>query len=166
MSKRSSKTFRTPEQIAAQRRATAVRKVNGNRRAANAAGIIDANRSYTIPAFLAVMGTTRTGLSAMRRRGLLTRRNGDGRVEILGSEYLDCLKKQPVAKLDDDEEMGGKTHAVCESVNDDSPPGICVDRRTLVSLLEALVIEQVASAMGQHPVAPTRRTKRSKSSDR
>lgn len=90
---------RTPGQIASQKRAVASLKKNGKRKSSSAPGVIEAGKSYSIPAFVETMGITRSALSAMRRRGLIARKNGEGRVEILGSDYHEYLRNQPVAEL-------------------------------------------------------------------
>jgi hypothetical protein len=92
-------SVRTPGQIASQKRAAASLKKNGKRHAATALGVVEAGKSYSIPAFIQTMGITRSALSAMRRRGLIARKNGEGRVEILGSDYHEYLKSQPIAEL-------------------------------------------------------------------
>ena len=71
----------------------------GHHRERNAAGIVRADESFSLKAFCDRIGTTKSGLSVMRRRGLKARRDG-GRVRILGTDYLEYLSTQPVAELD------------------------------------------------------------------
>ena len=90
--------LRTPGQIASQKKATKIRKSNGNRRASSATGHVAPGEIFSVKAFIDRLGTTRSGLSEMRRRGLKSRQDG-GRVMILADDYLEYLKSQPVAEL-------------------------------------------------------------------
>ncbi len=63
-----------------------------------ATGIVTSDESFTQDAFIERMGITRTQFNEMRRRGLVTRKDG-GRVRVLGSDYLEYLRQLPVATL-------------------------------------------------------------------
>jgi len=90
----------TKAQQSAQKKATEVRKGLGNHKAASATGVIMANESFDLSAFIERLGTTRSAVSEMRRRGLKLRRDG-GRVRVLGSDYIAYLESLPEATLDD-----------------------------------------------------------------
>jgi hypothetical protein len=80
-------------------KAVKVSKEKGHHRERNAMGVVSANEVFTTQAFIDRIGTTRSGLSEMRRRGLKARRDG-GAVRITGADYLEYLRSQPVAELD------------------------------------------------------------------
>jgi hypothetical protein len=91
---------RTPGQQASLKKATEALKGGAKTSRPKHNGIISANEAYDIETFLQIVHTTRSGLSEMRRRGLKTRSEGGRRVWILGSEFLEYLKSQPVAELE------------------------------------------------------------------
>lgn len=94
---------RSKGQVANQRKAVESRRKNGNQHSTPAqfGCVIRADESFSVEAFIARIGTTRSGLSEMRRRGLKARKDGGKRVVILGSDYLDYIREQPVAELDE-----------------------------------------------------------------
>lgn len=92
--------MQTPAQERSTAKATAVRTALGNHRSRNANGVITADESFTVEAFVERLGTTRSHVIDMRRRGLKARKDGDKFVRILGSDYLDYLASLPVAVLD------------------------------------------------------------------
>ncbi|WP_397570613.1 hypothetical protein [Schlesneria sp. T3-172] len=92
---------RTPGQIKSIQKATKARKQSGNRKASAATGYVEAGESFSMEGFIERLGTTRSGVSEMRRRGLVVRKDG-GRVRVLGADYLKYLASLPVAGLDED----------------------------------------------------------------
>lgn len=80
--------------------ATETRRTKGNHKAREAEGVIHPGEIFTIDAFADRIGTTRTGLNEMRRRGMKARQDGPNRVRILASDYEEYLKNQPVAELE------------------------------------------------------------------
>lgn len=91
---------RTPGQVASQKKAAKTLRTHGHHCASAATGHLAPGEIFTVKAFIDRMGTTRSGLLEMRKRGLKARRDG-GRVRILADDYLEYLKNQPVAELDD-----------------------------------------------------------------
>jgi hypothetical protein len=93
---------RTPGQIKSQKTATNVRRERGNRRTRSsmATGVISPGEIFTQQAFIDRIGTTRSGLCEMRRRGLVVRKNGRS-VYIRAADYDAYLAAQPAKLLDD-----------------------------------------------------------------
>ena len=93
---------RTPGQIKSQQTATKVRRERGNRRTRSnqATGVISPGEIFTQQAFIDRIGTTRSGLCEMRRRGLVVRKNGRS-VYIRAADYDSYLAAQPAKLLDD-----------------------------------------------------------------
>ena len=92
---------RTPGQLKSIKKATKTRKEAGNHKASLATGYVEASESFSIDGFIERLGTTRSGVSEMRRRGLIARKDGS-RVRILGADYLRYLESLPVAGLDEE----------------------------------------------------------------
>lgn len=74
-------------------------KTKGHHRERKAEGIVRADEAFSIKAFCDRIGTTKSGLSEMRKRGLKARKDG-GRVSITGADYLEYLRSLPVAELE------------------------------------------------------------------
>ncbi len=96
---------RTAGQKKSVKRATQVRRANGNHRSRAATGVVHAHEVMTVTAFLDRLGTTRAHLSDMRRRAkemgvTLARRDGGKNVVIHGADYLAYVAKLPEAELE------------------------------------------------------------------
>lgn len=98
----------TPKQDKARQKATEVRIALGNHRSRNANGVITTDETFTVQAFVERLGTTRSHLIDMRRRGLKVRKDGDKFVRITGIDYLEYLLSLPVAVLDPKEDDQSK----------------------------------------------------------
>lgn len=93
---------RTPGQIKSQKTATKSRRERGNSRTRSsvATGVISPGEIFTQQAFIDRIGTTRSGLCEMRRRGLVVRKNGRS-VYIRAADYDAYLAAQPAKLLND-----------------------------------------------------------------
>ena len=96
--------MRTPKQERSTKKATEVRIALGNHKSKNANVVITTDETFTVQAFVERLGTTRSHLIDMRRRGLKVRKDGDKFVRITGIDYLEYLLSLPVAVLDPKDE--------------------------------------------------------------
>lgn len=99
------KPIRSAGQRGSQKRATAVRRLQGNHRARSAAGVMRSDEVLTLSAFVERLGVTRAHVNEMRRRAkelgiVLARRDGGRNVLIHGADYLAYVAKLPEAELD------------------------------------------------------------------
>lgn len=62
-------------------------------------GVMKADEVLTIDAFCERFKVTRIHVADMRRKGLIVRAESERNLRILGSDYHEFLKKQPVAEL-------------------------------------------------------------------